>query len=69
MQSGMVYGYVGQVDYIVKRMKQEMKESNIKVIATGGFAKLIASESRPLTKPTNFLLWKDLELFMIETSR
>ena len=36
MQSGIVFGYVGQVDYIVKRMKIEMKEENIKVIATGG---------------------------------
>ena len=45
MQSGLVYGYVGQVDHVVSLMKQEMAEENIRVVATGGMAKLIASES------------------------
>lgn len=48
MQSGIVYGYVGQVDYIVKRIKKEMKEDGIKVIATGGLARLIAEESETI---------------------
>jgi type III pantothenate kinase len=44
MQSGILYGYVGQVEGIVKRMKEQ---SNVipKVVATGGLAKLISSES------------------------
>ncbi|NLP14347.1 MAG: type III pantothenate kinase [Clostridium sp.] len=62
MQSGMVYGYVGQVDYIVKRMKQEMKESNIKVIATGGFAKLIASESETIDETNELLTLEGLRI-------
>lgn len=44
MQSGIVYGYIGQVDYIVKKMKMEMMdlgEEEPLVIATGGLAKLI----------------------------
>ncbi len=45
MQSGIFYGYIGQVDYIVKRMKQEMQEDNVKVIATGGLARFISEES------------------------
>ena len=45
MQSGILYGYTGQVDYIVNLMKKEMGEEGIKVIATGGMAKLIAGES------------------------
>ncbi len=45
MQSGVFYGYVGQVDYIVNRMKNEMNEGNVKVIATGGLSRLIAEES------------------------
>ncbi len=48
MQSGIFYGYVGQVDYIVKRMKQEMQEDDIKVIATGGLSRFIAEESRTI---------------------
>jgi len=44
MQSGILYGYVGQVDEIAKRMKKELGE-NTRVIATGGLASLIAQES------------------------
>jgi len=46
MQSGMFYGYVGQVEYLVREMKKEMREENIKVIATGGLARLIASRCK-----------------------
>lgn len=41
MQSGLYYGYCGLVDGIVRRMKQEMKESP-SVVATGGLAQLIS---------------------------
>lgn len=44
MQSGIIYGYVGQVDGIVRRICEETG-TKPKVIATGGFAELIASES------------------------
>lgn len=45
MQAGIVYGYIGQVDYIVRRMKKELNAPNAKVIATGGLAELIAKDS------------------------
>ncbi len=48
MQAGIVFGYVGQVDYIVRRMKKEMGEDSIKVVATGGLAPLIASETETI---------------------
>lgn len=44
MQSGVYYGYVGQVDGIVTRMKKEIHK-NVQVIATGGLAPLIADDS------------------------
>lgn len=44
MQAGTLLGYVGAVEGIVARMKKELKE-NAKVIATGGLAGLIASET------------------------
>ena len=47
MQSGIYFGFIGQVDGIVKRMKEEMG-SEAKVIATGGLAKLIAQESETI---------------------
>jgi pantothenate kinase, type III len=47
MQSGLIYGTVGQVDELVQRMKAEM-QGNPKVIATGGLANLIAQESKTI---------------------
>lgn len=48
MQSGVYYGAIGQVDGIVRRMKKEMGYKEIKVIATGGLADLIASQSETI---------------------
>ena len=48
MQAGILYGYIGQVEYIVQKMKKEMMRSNDQepyVIATGGLANLIAKET------------------------
>lgn len=41
MQAGIVYGYIGQTEYIVNRMKEESGIKNIKVIATGGLGRVI----------------------------
>jgi len=62
MQSGIVFGYVGQVDYLVRRMKNEMKEDNIKVIATGGLARLIASESETIDEINSLLTLEGLRI-------
>lgn len=43
MQSGMIYGYAGQIEYIVSKMKEEMGGGDIRVIATGGMSTLIAT--------------------------
>src|SRR5690606_18516556 len=47
MQSGIFYGYVGQVDEIVRRMKEQAKKRPT-VVATGGLAPLIGQESRTI---------------------
>jgi type III pantothenate kinase len=44
VQSGIVFGYVGMVEGIVRRFKEELGEDT-KVIGTGGYAHLIASET------------------------
>jgi len=44
MQSGFIYGFAGQVNGIVERMKREM-DGEPRVVATGGLAELIASEA------------------------
>jgi type III pantothenate kinase len=45
MQSGMVFGYVGLIEGIVGRIQKELP-AQAKVIATGGYAELLASETR-----------------------
>jgi len=45
MQSGVLYGFTGQVDGIVQRIKREHPGLEFKVVATGGLANLIAQES------------------------
>ncbi|MFZ5646139.1 MAG: type III pantothenate kinase [Bacillota bacterium] len=49
MQSGIVYGFAGQVDAIVARMKKEFT-GNPMVVATGGLAELIAQESQTIDR-------------------
>lgn len=61
MQSGILYGFVGQVDYIVRKMKKEMALQDIKVIATGGMAGLIASESEEIDEVNAFLTLEGLK--------
>ncbi len=45
MQSGIVFGYVGLIEGMVARIQQELGEKT-KVIATGGYAELIAKETK-----------------------
>lgn len=61
MQSGILYGYVGQVEGIVKRMKEQSKEVP-RVIATGGLATLIAKESDCIDIVDPFLTLRGLQL-------
>ena len=42
MQAGIYYGYIGQTEYIINRMKEESGLKDIKVVATGGLGKLIS---------------------------
>jgi type III pantothenate kinase len=45
MQSGLLFGYVSMAEGMVKRFRDELGE-DMKVIATGGLAEIIASETR-----------------------
>ena len=55
MQAGIIYGYVGQIDEIVRRLKKEMGYDEIRVIATGGYARMISRESKTIDKIDHFL--------------
>ncbi len=67
MQSGIVYGYAGMVDAIVRRIKEELGEPNVRVIATGGLSKLIAGISKEITDINRDLTLEGLRLIYEET--
>lgn len=45
MQAGLVYGQIGQTEYIIKRVIEEANMGKIKVVATGGLGRIIAKET------------------------
>jgi type III pantothenate kinase len=49
MQSGTIFGWAGLIDGIVERIREELGEKAT-VIATGGYAQLIANESKTIDK-------------------
>ena len=62
LQSGLLYGYIGQVDYLVGRMKAEMDAPKATVVATGGFATQIAQESAVIEHVDSLLTLKGVRM-------
>ncbi len=54
MQSGIIYGFIGQVEGLIKRFQQELDDKAL-VIATGGLVDLIAPRSPLIEKVEPFL--------------
>ncbi len=48
MQAGVVYGYIGQTEYILNKMKEELGVPDVQVVATGGLGKIIANETNSI---------------------
>ncbi len=61
IQSGIYFGYIGLVDGIIERMIDELKEKP-KIVSTGGFAKIIAEESKYVEIIDEDLMLKGLNL-------
>ena len=62
LQSGIVYGHVGLVTYLIQKMKQELNAPEAKVIATGGLALLVAGETDMIDVLDGTLTLKGLRL-------
>ncbi len=61
MQAGIVFGFAGLVEYIVKRIKKELKTSDVKTIATGGFSNVISKEIECIDVVDKLLTLKGLK--------
>lgn len=45
MQAGLMYGQVGQTEYIINQVKKETGYKDLKVVATGGLGRLVSNET------------------------
>ncbi len=48
MQAGLVYGQIGQTEYIIRQVKKETGISDLKVVATGGLGRIIFDETKAI---------------------
>ena len=48
MQAGVVYGYIGTVEYILRQMKKELKLNECYTVATGGLGRVITSSTNEI---------------------
>jgi type III pantothenate kinase len=61
LQSGLVYGFAGQVDGIVERIRGEL-DAEAPAVATGGLAELIAPHARTISRVDPWLTLEGLRL-------
>lgn len=64
IQSGLVHGFIGMIDHIIKKMIEEIgaSENNVHVIGTGGFSTLLAGESKYIEEVDRLLTLEGLKM-------
>ena len=62
LQSGLVYGFAGQVDGIVAAIRGELEAPQARVVATGGLADLVAAYSATIEEVDPFLTLEGLRI-------
>lgn len=69
MQAGLVYGQIGQTEYIIEQFKKESGYADLKVIATGGLGRIIADETDAIQVYDPFLTLEGLRLIYERNKR
>ncbi|MDE7367867.1 MAG: type III pantothenate kinase [Lachnospiraceae bacterium] len=69
MQAGLIYGCIGQTEYIIRRMKEEAGLKEMKVVATGGLGKIISKETDAIDVYDSDLTLKGLKLIYEKQGR
>lgn len=62
MQAGILFGYLGMVEGMVKRMRDELGEPNARVVATGGLATMLAPQTRVIDEVDTELILHGLRI-------
>ena len=62
MQAGLVYGQIGQTEYIISKVKEESGIKDLKVVATGGLGRLISDETKAIDVYDSFLTLDGLRI-------
>lgn len=62
MQAGLFFGYVGSVNHTIAKMKEEIGLPEVRVIATGGLSRLIASDTDAIDVIDGLLTLKGLRM-------
>ncbi len=69
MQAGLVYGQIGQTEYIVNRVRKETGYENLKVVATGGLGRIIAEETDVIQEYNSALTLEGLRIIYEKNNR
>lgn len=69
MQAGLVFGYIGQCEYIIRKIKEELGQKDIRVVATGGMGKLIADATDEIDIYDRDLTLKGLKIIFEKNMR
>ena len=62
MQAGLIFGQIGQTEYIIRKVKEESGIRDLKVVATGGLGKMIAKETEAIDIYDSYLTLDGLRL-------
>lgn len=69
MQAGLVYGQIGQTEYIIKKVKKETGYDNLKVVATGGLGRIISAETDMIQEYNSSLTLEGLRIIYEKNNR